>query len=92
VLCKESVTAIPDSGCHSGGKLASRDVHTHVRTWPTCKERSAIRAPAGRAMKPVCYTSRWLGPAKICAEPASLEPRTHFVVDVISDLPPRAGI
>jgi hypothetical protein len=91
VLCKESVMPIRDNGCHSGGKLASRDAHTHVRTSRTCKGRSAIRAPVGRAMKPVCYTSRWRGLAKIFAEPASLGPRNRFVVDVILDFPPRAG-
>ena len=77
------MTLIQDSGCRSGVKLASRDAHTHAHIWPTCRERSAIKDPVGRATNPVFCTSRLYGLAKIVDEPISLELWNRFVVDVI---------
>ena len=82
---------IPDNGCRSGGKPASKDVHTHARIWPTCKVRSAIRVPVGRATKPVFCTLRSCGLAKTFAEPISPEPSNRFVADVILDFLLPAG-
>ena len=81
---------IPDSGCRSGGKLARKDARMRDLTWPICKQAFAIRAPAGRATKPVSCISRWRGLAKTFAEPISLERRTRFAGDVNLDFPPPA--
>ena len=82
---------IRDSGCRSGDRLASRVAHMPAHILPTCRRGSAIKDQVGHATKPAFYTSRWRGPAKIFAGPASLAPRNRYVVDVTLDFPPRAG-
>ena len=88
---KASATAIPASGCRSGGTPARMDVRMPAPTLPIWSRASAIGDRAGRATRPGSCISRCRGRARIFAGPIPREPRSRYGADASSGLRRPAG-